>query len=273
VSRFSPDRYRLQLAERTLVLSTRRTREREWQQLATGEHPGVAHEPEFSAALKQFCQLRLPRGARWSVLIDDELARFFVLSAPERIASLRELQLVSALRCESLFGDPAGDWVCMGDWRARGAFLVCALPKSLMRALTAVTSLQRSRLDSVTPRFVHTWNECASRMHQQHAWVAHVTARHAVLVAASGGRPMAVLQFTAPGWEDLDALRTLVRRASLQWGLPTPTTLYMAGEPMRIWHGHTVDGCNIQHLELAPEPQRRRTVLKTPCPSTEETHA
>ena len=266
MSLFSPDRYRLQIAERTLVLSRRGARGREWQHQATGEHPGIACEPEFSTTLTQFCQLRLPRRARWSVLLDNALARFFMLRPPERVAGLRELELVSALRCESLFGDPAEDWACMGDWHAHDPFLVCALPTSLMRTLATVAALRRSRLDSVSSHFVQTWNECASRMRQQQAWVADVSAQHAILVATSGGRPTAVSQLTSSEWENIDGLQTVIRRTSLQWGLALPTTLYVAGESMRHWHGQSVYGCAIQHLMPAPtrEPLQQQATPETP---------
>ncbi|MFP3757699.1 hypothetical protein [Cupriavidus sp. SIMBA_020] len=272
MSRFSPDRYRLQVTDRTFILSRRKPRDREWQRAALGEHPSIVDFPTFMAALTQFSHLRLPRGARWSALIDDELARFFVVTPPEQVASLRELQHVCALQCESLFGDPAGDWICMGDWRASGPFLVCALPKSLLQTLASVASQQRARLDSVTPCFVQTWNEWAPRMPQRQAWFAHITERHAVLVAASGGTPIAVSQLASPGCQDADALRTLIRRASLQWGIATPSILYAAGDSMRRWHGHRVDGCRIQHLvpTLAHEASPTHAVLEAPCLPAEE---
>ncbi|GJG96672.1 hypothetical protein [Cupriavidus pauculus] len=253
MSRFSRDRYRLDIDGQTLVLSSRRPRDAAWRPVAAGEHPGIPALEGFASALADFRQTHLPRGARWTAVIADELARFFILSAPDGIGRLRDLQQVAALRCASLFGDAADDWICAGDWRAQGPFLVCALPTPLVRSLTTSATPQRTRLEGITPRFVETWNQHPPRMRQPLAWVMHASARYVVLAATAGQTPVAVSQSASPAWETLDALRTMLRRASLQWGLALPNTLYAEGESMRRWHGHSIDSCRILHLSMPGE--------------------
>ena len=174
MSLFSPERYRLALTESGLVLDgykKRSSNASNWQRVAQRSDLDAPGKNSLANALTEVLQL-LPRGVRCTVLMEDTLARLFVLSAPLQVNGPLELQRVASLRSALLFGDTPEDWICLGDWRARGPFLVCALPKALLHGLQIAAKQQRVRLDSIQPQFVHDWNASASLMREPGAWFA-----------------------------------------------------------------------------------------------------
>jgi len=256
VSLFSPERYRLALTESGLVLDgykKRSSNASNWQRVAQRNGLDAPGKNSLAKALTEVLQL-LPRGVRCTVLMEDTLARLFVLSAPLQVNGPRELQRVASLRSALLFGDTPEDWICLGDWHARGPFLVCALPKALLHGLQIAAKQQRVRLDCIQPQFVHDWNASASLMREPGAWFARIGPQHTALGATDRGRLVAISQSRSTAPTSLDALRTFLLRASLQWGLPLPPVLYVGGELTAGWHGWNVDACRIRHLQLSSAP-------------------
>ena len=109
----------------------------------------------FDAALPSAAVLRELLGAgrgAVEVVIGDELARYFVLAAPEGCESLAELKGVAALRLQDLHAVEPAAWQISADWRARGDFLCCALPQAVLDAVREATAGRTLR--SLAPAFV-----------------------------------------------------------------------------------------------------------------------
>lgn len=61
------------------------------------------------------------------VMVADGLVRYWMMKAPDGVASLRELQVAAQARCHQIFGQTES-WRVAGDWHGRRPFLCVAIP-------------------------------------------------------------------------------------------------------------------------------------------------
>jgi hypothetical protein len=109
-------------------------------------------------------------GGAVEVVLDDRLARYFVVSAPEGIASLAELHSVATVRLGELFGVDPLIYELAADWRVRGPFLCCAVPRTVKQALQDAAALARASLASLVPLFLRVANS-ASAARRHTGWI------------------------------------------------------------------------------------------------------
>jgi hypothetical protein len=104
------------------------------------------------------------------VVLDDALAKLFVVRPAVGVKSLVELKSLVAARFEDLFGFEASSWCIEAAWQATRPFLACALPVALRAAVTGALP----RCTSLTPAFVHAL--ALPRPAHSAQWCVHRTA-------------------------------------------------------------------------------------------------
>ena len=100
----------------------------------------------------------VPAGVRLTVTLADCWARYVLLAPPEGIASLRDCRLLLQARFETLYGQPAADWLLQADWRSDAPMLACAIPRPLAQAFFSF------RLARLAPALLERWNRHCRRL-------------------------------------------------------------------------------------------------------------
>ena len=95
---------------------------------------------------------------RITVIIADDLVRYFMVKPPKNASSLSDCQTAVQLRFQTLYGESAASWQIRADWHARHPFFSCALSADLIAALHDMTLVQ------VVPYFIDAWNRWRSAM-------------------------------------------------------------------------------------------------------------
>ena len=157
----------------------------------------------------------LPAGARLDVTVADCWARYFMLAQPEDNATMRDGRLLLAARFETLYGDPADEWLLQADWRA-GPMLACALPRALVQAL--------GRGARIAPLLLRLWNAHCARLPREGAWCTQAGDTATLLYWQEGSIRM-VRQQRGANAEALLALE-LARLDA-----PPPVARYWTGSP------------------------------------------
>jgi hypothetical protein len=139
--------------------------------LAAEIRPGGADDVHQLEAVLREWWAAAPR-RRVQVILDDALARFFVVRPPIGVAGLAELRAVTAARFEDLFGHEASSWSIEADWDARRHFLACAVPQRLVQALREAFPSAAS----IAPAFVHCLADRESAAYT--GWLVHSTRQH-----------------------------------------------------------------------------------------------
>lgn len=95
------------------------------------------------------------------IVIDDGLARYWMVSPPRQATRFADLHAAAALQFESLFSCPANEWLIEGDWGIANGFMACALPRRLIDEIRRVHSRYAKRISllSCQPDFVDQWNK------------------------------------------------------------------------------------------------------------------
>ncbi|MBN3766588.1 hypothetical protein [Burkholderia sp. Ac-20365] len=191
----------------------------------------------IAAALEAAGGTRLPVHAT----IDDDLARYFIVTPPANGARMHDLRAAAGVRFQLLYGESLANWQLAADWHAAKPFLACAVPQRVHAALRLAVDAQRGCLASVTPIFVAAWNRSRRRLDND-AWVATLgdSALTLGLVAGAGAKARRLSAVRTLSLPDRTApvtwLRDQLARAALLDNVPPPSALHIHGAPRDDWH-------------------------------------
>ena len=105
------------------------------------------------------------QGALLDIVAADSLARYWLLQAPEGLASVAELDLYAADRFAAVFGDdPAGWQLRVDPVPGQTTWLACALPVSLTAELPQQAAGKGWQVRHLQPRFVREYNRHCSAL-------------------------------------------------------------------------------------------------------------
>ncbi|HEY5800534.1 MAG TPA: hypothetical protein VIT92_09955 [Burkholderiaceae bacterium] len=162
-----------------------------------------------------------------SFVIDDAMARLFMVTPPANAASLADCHAAAQLRLLQLYGDTAGSHALRCDWRRNEAFLACALPQTLIAALEQTA---RGPILQIAPHFVRSWNQHRGKLKAK-AWFAVATQDMLTLAPLAQGQLHAVRALPLPpgAWHQTDWLVRQVHMEALRLDLPVPDLLQICG--------------------------------------------
>lgn len=182
------------------------------------------------------------------VTIDDDLARYFIVTPPANSTRMQDLRAAAGVRFQLLYGESLAHWQLAADWHAVSPFLACAVPQRLHAALQLAVDAQRSCLASVMPDFVTAWNRLRRRLGAD-AWVATLGDNALTLGLVAGtktARLAAVRTITLPeSTATATWLRDQLTRAALLDNVSPPSALHIHGVPRDGWQADAV-GLNVQ---------------------------
>lgn len=109
----------------------------------TGQHVGLRTQSNtldnLSVALARLLsRLDLSVSACSRVVVTDDLARYVIVSPPDGVGSMRELQAVTDARFRAIFGVTSERWRVCGDWQSTGPFVCSSVPEHLIDIVRSV---------------------------------------------------------------------------------------------------------------------------------------
>lgn len=229
MSRFSPERFLLQVDSESVAFYRIGGRSRLWQLIArtaiAAAPDGEAWESALAALLNEHGQ----SGRAVSTRIGDRLARYFVVVPPTNAGGMGDLRSAALLRFESLFGDSAADWLIETDLSATRPFFGSALPRTLLMSIARTIAGAGMRDAGIEPEFVGAWNRGCAQMRDGEAWLLHAGSECGTLAACAAGRLRAIARLEPDTWASPQSLSAELGRAALRWDRPVPQTLYLLG--------------------------------------------
>jgi len=104
-------------------------------------------------------------GAALDIVVDDTVARHWIVERPAGLADAAELDAFAAARFTALFGADPAAWVVRVDPVARArCWLACALPAVLVTELSQTAAAQGWRVRRLQSRFVREYNRHCRRL-------------------------------------------------------------------------------------------------------------
>lgn len=182
-------------------------------------------EPAVNTALSQANKL----SGRLQVSVSDDWVRYWMVTPPKGLGSIQELRALAAGRFEQLFGAAAEAWHIEADWSATHPMLACALPRSLVHALTAVSQHAGCRLASVVPEAVRLMNRDAGAL-KDDGWICCFGTHAFLALLQQGGRWQAARQFRFDLTPALPEVLAKLETEALRMGCDMPGTVYLLGD-------------------------------------------
>jgi hypothetical protein len=182
-------------------------------------------EPAVNTALSQANKL----SGRLQVSVSDDWVRYWMVTPPAGLGSMDELRALAAGRFEQLFGAAAEAWHIEADWSSRRPMLACALPKSLVVALTAVSKHSGCRIASVLPEAVRLFNRDASAI-KQDGWICSFGAHAFLAMLQQGGKLKAARQFRFDLKPALPEVLAKLETEALRLGFDMPANVFLLGD-------------------------------------------
>lgn len=180
-------------------------------------------------------------GRRVEVVLADELARYWVMSAPSGLSSLEALREVARARCSQLFGPESDDWVIHADWQVSAPLLCVAVPGWLIAALSRVFGA-RVQVRTVLGVLL---GAAAHRLPSE-GWACIIGPRQVVLLRTQDGTTHAVRTVAVEDGSQGEALlhraAMELRRQSLRERSSLPASIAWLDVTGRASASVTVDG-------------------------------
>jgi len=163
------------------------------------------------------------------IVLDDSLARYFVVPRPAGLRNRAELEGLLVSRFEEQYGLASGAWAIRGELAPQAAIdLACAVPRRLIDALQSLCAELRMPLRSLRPYAISEIDRWQRKAPRGPAWFA-------------AGSPDGVTlgYWSAAGWQGmrchpvdgdwLPALPSLQARDGLMHGVPEGAPLLCTG--------------------------------------------
>lgn len=183
-------------------------------------------------ALRDAQAARLPA----TVVIADDLARFFMVTPPPNAAGMRDYEAAAGMRFKALYGESPSAWNMAADWNAGKPFLACALPRTLLDAILRAANTHRLTLIEVVPHFVAAWNTWSSAL-KPDAWFGVLHDDTLNLGAIADEHMMAVKTTRLPTHDQhgLAWLERHIAREALLLGIDAPSRIQLCGSADERW--------------------------------------
>ncbi|MFZ6720319.1 hypothetical protein [Undibacterium sp. Ji49W] len=124
----------------------------------------LAAKPGDWQALREELHGLLTTKAALIVVVADCWVRYFLMELPDEIVNLDDSFLLLNARFESLYGQPAAEWMIQADWHKGEPMLACALPHKLLQAIDAYA------LRSLVPQLIAGWRQQCANLPPTGAW-------------------------------------------------------------------------------------------------------
>lgn len=186
-----------------------------------------------------------------TVILADDLVRFFMVTPPHNVKRLQDCRSAAAMRFQTLYGESAADWHIEADWALQKPFLSCALPRPLLSALQQATNKHRLKLVAVLPQFVAAWNRWRSVI-QADAWfgVAHAGNLTLAVIDRHGLHAVRTTVLASEHRQDERWLPEHVKREALRLNVTQPSRIQLCGDSAAHWNNHAANSPRCEHLDL-----------------------
>lgn len=215
------------------------------------ELPFAADElgSRLDEALRNAQAVRLPT----TVVIADDLARFFIVTPPHNATGLQDYKAAAGMRFKALYGESSDAWNMTADWNTGRPFLACALPCALLDAIIRVAATHRLTLVEVVPHFAAAWNTWCSAL-KPDAWFGVLHEDMLNLAAIADGRMVSVKTTMLPSREQhgLAWLERHVRREALLLGIAAPSRIQLCGNADERWMTSATEPLACEWLGVVP---------------------
>lgn len=171
-----------------------------------------------------------------TIVLSDALVRLWSVTPPQNSARLSDCQAATALRFQTLYGEPMTDWELAADWDARQPFLACAMPRPLLRTIEEVAREHQLTLLEIAPQFIAAWNRwraeigAASWFGVLHDEVLSIGAIHQRRLCAVRAAPLPADALDDRGW-----LPRHLQREALRLNLDMPAEIQLCGPIPEPW--------------------------------------
>lgn len=191
---------------------------------------------EIESRLDDILRAAEGTGLPATVVIADDLARFFIVTPPHNAAGLEDIKAAAGMRFRALYGEPIDAWHVEADWSVDKPFLACALPSRLREAVLQVAGTHRLTLVEVAPHFIAAWNTWFAFL-KPDAWFGVLHYDTLTLGAITHGDLVSVRTTALPsdGQHGLSWLGQHVAREALRLGLDAPARIQMCGDAAERW--------------------------------------
>jgi hypothetical protein len=180
-------------------------------------------------------------GLPTAVIIDDEWARFFMVTPPNNCSRIEDCRAATNMRFQSLYGEAITDWFIEADWDPQHPFLACALPQSLQSELLLVAANCRLTITSIIPHFIATWNHWHQNLPTT-SWFGVVNEGQLTLGIVDQDRLCNVRTATLTDniWDDPEWLPDYINREALRLNVPAINSLQLCGDIPGQWTTCTI---------------------------------
>lgn len=174
--------------------------------------------------------------ARWPlrVVLADELARLWQVTAPPACTRMADLEAAAALRFQQLYGEPAADWHIAADWQLKHSFIAAALPRAVLAVLQQAAAGAATPLVALTPQFMALFN-CHRKAIAAGDWFGVVHDGVLTLGACDNDVLVAVRPLGIPASAGSAWLQDTLAREALRLNLAVPARLLVCGDAVPAW--------------------------------------
>jgi hypothetical protein len=176
------------------------------------------------------------QGQSVSVLLADDLVRFWMVEPPRHASRLSDFESAAAMRFQTLFDEAPDPWKITASIDPRRPFLACAMPRSLHDQVVASAQRHRLTLLTIEPEFVALWNKWHSAL-RAGAWLGVWRGDSLKLGISQGHGLHAMRQVAVPpeALQDAEWLQQQIQREALRHNLAMPKALALCGRPPHPW--------------------------------------
>ncbi|MGZ3238103.1 MAG: hypothetical protein ACXU8A_12080, partial [Burkholderiaceae bacterium] len=174
-----------------------------------------------------------------TVILSDDWVRIWAITPPENVTSFSDCLAAASVRFHTLYGEPLTEWEVAADWNTRHAFLACAIPRSLLAALKAVSAEFKLTLLEIAPHFIVAWNRWHKELDPA-SWFGMLHDNVFTLGAIDQQRLYAVraISMAADDMQDKNWLLEYVTCEALRLNLPVPSHIQVCGQVPAHWVSH-----------------------------------
>jgi hypothetical protein len=186
------------------------------------------------------------RGMAVRITLGGTLVHSWRVEPPRNATRVQDCDAVAAMRFATLFDESLEDWYLQSAPQAIGAFLACAIRRSLADGLFAVLQKHRLRLVSMQPEFVALWNHWYEQV-PNGAWFGICNDGLFTLGVVEDGHLASLRSLPLTDKPDAAWLALTVGREASRLNLPVPLIVGICGKVPTGWiaHGASSPACAV----------------------------
>jgi hypothetical protein len=212
---------------------------------------------QLAALLQSLPKPGVRTGTAVTVVLADDLLRYFMVTPPANAASVRDCRVAAMMRFQMLYDETPSQWDLNGDWDARQAFLACAVPLSLIDMLRSGLRQTRLCVLAILPQFVAVANRARKNL-PSGSWLAVLHESSLTLGASDGGRLCAVRRMPLSASDGIpdNVLAEQVEREALRLGLAMPKQVALHTSHPDHWAAQQIGDLSLHRLNARAEFER-----------------